>query len=552
MKNHTMYILSATLMVLCCSACTTSHPPQKNIPPEWNLSSSARASFAYLKFQELKQRGQNQEAIASLDEAIGILASPYLYLEKAEMLWQRKEIAPARDSLKEGIERFPESRDLYLSLAKTYEAARRWEDATTTLQEYLQLHPESWSMVQEVGALLIKQKEYARALDELQTIPENSRDASGWYLIGKAASKLGLQERAVSAYTKALAKDPHFFRAKAELGYLYEQEKKYVEALKIYEELASQGEPGSPLLLTMIRLQIKLNGPDKAFELTKQLPEDVDFQIDAANLFLNQDFYSYAAGILEPLADIEDLPSKGWFTLALLAYEGQRSPQKAETYLSNIPEDAPYFERALLFRADILYGLERYQDAGALVDQGIRMFPKQPSFILLKASLLKNRGEWEQAADLLGEAHTTWPESIDVLFNLGVLWDDQGNKTKGMEYMEKIIAIDPDYPEALNYLGYTLAEQGRNLDRALVLVKNALKGDPGNGYYLDSLAWVLFKLGKLDQAWEAIRQAVQLADEDPTIWEHYGTIAGALGKKDAARKGKTNAQRFRTEKPAKQ
>jgi tetratricopeptide (TPR) repeat protein len=296
----------------------------------------------------------------------------------------------------------------------------------------------------------------------------------------------------------------------------------------------------------MIRLHLKLNAPDKAFGLTKQRPNDMEFQIDAANLFLNQQFHSYAAGILEPLAENDDFPSKGWFTLALLAYEGQDAPQKAAAYLARIPEDDPYFERGLLFRTDLFYGQGNIEKALQLADQGINKFPDQPRFVLIKASLLREQGSWQKAAELLEKGHTTWPENIDILFSLGVLWDDHNDKSKAMEYMEKIIVINPDYPEALNYLGYSLAELEQNLDRALVLVNNALKQDPDNGYYMDSLAWVLFKQGKLDKAWGAIEQAVKLAGNDPTIWEHYAIIADALGKKDQAREGRAQAEKLHT------
>jgi tetratricopeptide (TPR) repeat protein len=535
-------LLAIALLACFMAGCASHDSP--TTPVNWNLSPNAQASFAYLQFQELKQQGNTREAIKALDKALDILPAPYLYLEKAELLWQSKEFGDAREALKDGIEHFPDTPDLYISLSKTYEAVRRWDDATVTLQDYLRLHPDNWNMVQEVGALLIKQQQFAQALDTLQTIPEADRTAQTWYLMGKSASSIGMQDRAIEAFTTALAKDPDFFRAKAELGYLYERNKQYVEALKIYEDLASQGEPDAPLLLTMIRLHLKLNAPDKAFNLTKQLPDNVEFQVDAANLFLNQRFYSYAAGILEPLAHQEELPSKGWFTLALLAYEGQNSLQKAQAYLAHIPESDPFFERALLFRSDLFYGLGNIDKALELADQGMKLFPKQPRFLLLKASLLKAKDQWEDAAHLLEKGRTTWPDNIDILFSLGVLWDDQGDKNKAMEYMEQIIAIDPDYPEALNYLGYSLAEMGQHLDRALVLVNNALKADPDNGYYMDSLAWVLFKQNKLHQAWEAIAQSVKLVTQDPTIWGHYADIAEALGDQEQARHGRAQASRF--------
>jgi len=116
--------------------------------------------------------------------------------------------------------------------------------------------------------------------------------------------------------------------------------------------------------------------------------------------------------------------------------------------------------------------------------------------------------------------------------------------------MEKLLVKHPDHAQALNYVGYTLAEEGRDLDRALVLVTNAAKQDPDNGYILDSVAWVYYKLGDLDKAWEYIRDAVTVTKDDPTLWEHYGDIAKAMGKKKEARKGYGKSLEFGAKDPA--
>ncbi len=541
--------LIGPLALLACIliGCAAQSTPSSSV--HWQLSPGAQASFAFLSFLELNQEGKSQEALQALDTALHLLPTPELYLEKANLLWQAKAIDEARETLKSGIQHFPQTADLSLFLAKTYEAVRRWDDATLVLQDYLRLHPQNQTFIKELGALLIQQEQYAAALDRLQTISESSRDEDTWYLMGKAASGMGMRKRAIQAFTAALDKDPEFFRAKAELGYLYEREKQYVEALKMYEELAGQGEPGAPLLLTMIRLHLKLNASERAFQLTQALPNDRDFQMDAANLFLKQQFYSYAASVLEPLAKEDDLPTRGWFLLALLAYEGQNAPHKAETYLTHIPRNDPYFERALLFRIELCYNQGKWEQAQDFANQGIQNFPRQPQFLLLKASLLRKTDKLNQALALLEKGMVTWPKHIDILFSLGVLWDEQQEKEKALEYMERIIAIDPDHHEALNYLGYSLAEQGRHLDRALVLIKNALKAEPSNGYYMDSLAWVLYKQGKLHKAWEAIDQAVKFVDKDPTIWEHYAVIAEAVGNNEQARQARARVKTCRQSQP---
>ncbi|MBF0525208.1 MAG: tetratricopeptide repeat protein, partial [Deltaproteobacteria bacterium] len=85
-------------------------------------------------------------------------------------------------------------------------------------------------------------------------------------------------------------------------------------------------------------------------------------------------------------------------------------------------------------------------------------------------------------------------------------------------------AIDQNYSNALNYIGYTYAEQGIKLDEAEQLIKKAASLDPDNGYITDSLGWVYYQKGDLDKAQTQLERAYQLVNDDPTITEHLGDI----------------------------
>jgi tetratricopeptide (TPR) repeat protein len=127
-----------------------------------------------------------------------------------------------------------------------------------------------------------------------------------------------------------------------------------------------------------------------------------------------------------------------------------------------------------------------------------------------------------------------------------MVYEALGRRPEGLALMETVIRAHPDHANALNYVGYTLAEENRELDRALVLVTKASALDPENGYILDSVAWVHFKKNDLAKAWEYIRYAVDVVEKDPTIWEHYGDIAAALGKVKEARKGYNFSLKFQS------
>jgi len=100
--------------------------------------------------------------------------------------------------------------------------------------------------------------------------------------------------------------------------------------------------------------------------------------------------------------------------------------------------------------------------------------------------------------------------------------------------MKTVIRLDPEHANALNYLGYTYAELGQNLDEAESLIKTALKQKPDDGYITDSLGWVYFKKGLFSQAVKLLETAVSLEPDDPTILEHLGDAYLKLDEKEKA------------------
>jgi tetratricopeptide (TPR) repeat protein len=96
--------------------------------------------------------------------------------------------------------------------------------------------------------------------------------------------------------------------------------------------------------------------------------------------------------------------------------------------------------------------------------------------------------------------------------------------------MQKVLQIDPNHADALNYIGYTYAEQGIHLDEAMALIKKALGIRPESGYIMDSLGWVYYKKGDYHKAIHHLENAVKLTPDDPTINEHLGDAY--LKKKD--------------------
>jgi Tfp pilus assembly protein PilF len=96
------------------------------------------------------------------------------------------------------------------------------------------------------------------------------------------------------------------------------------------------------------------------------------------------------------------------------------------------------------------------------------------------------------------------------------------------------IKLNPDYHEALNFLGYFYLEQNRNINKAGRMIRKALKIDPENGAYIDSLGWFYFRKGKFREALGQLEKAASLLS-DPVIYDHLGDVFIKLGDPESAK-----------------
>ena len=120
-------------------------------------------------------------------------------------------------------------------------------------------------------------------------------------------------------------------------------------------------------------------------------------------------------------------------------------------------------------------------------------------------------------------------------FNLAIVLEKTNRFDEMVDYLRRVIRINPKHADALNYLAYSFAEKGLHLDEAYALAKQALELKPENGYIMDTLGWVYFKSGKYDEALKTLLKAAEIVKDDPTVLEHVGDVYVVLGFKEKAR-----------------
>jgi predicted Zn-dependent protease len=142
--------------------------------------------------------------------------------------------------------------------------------------------------------------------------------------------------------------------------------------------------------------------------------------------------------------------------------------------------------------------------------------------------------EFTRAIEILEKLRQNEPQDIDVLFQLGAAYERSGKVGDAENAFLDLLNNNPSHAASLNYLGYMWAERGVNLDRAAEMIERAVKKEPRNGAFIDSLGWVYFRQGKLDLAEKHLVDAARLMPRDPTIQEHLGDLFARRGQRERA------------------
>ncbi len=187
-------------------------------------------------------------------------------------------------------------------------------------------------------------------------------------------------------------------------------------------------------------------------------------------------------------------------------------------------------------------------DAARLeVEKARKVEPSRP-LDLYAASLQAKSGDVPGAIAFLEGLLAEAPQDAEVLYNIGVIQGEAKNVEEAIRYMRIVLGLNPDHAGALNYVGYTFAERGENLDEAEAMIARALELKPDDGYITDSLGWVYYMRARpllaagnvaeakqwLGRAAEELERAAKLTGGDPVISEHLGDVHLALGQKKLA------------------
>lgn len=219
------------------------------------------------------------------------------------------------------------------------------------------------------------------------------------------------------------------------------------------------------------------------------------------------------------------------FETAKRLYKAKRY-QKALAVLLSVDED-PAENPELSYYLGLCYSqTEQYDEALLYLEQVVTT---HPDFLhlyqcrLLLAVIYTNTERYSLAEYEVKQLIDGGYASVQVYSVYSYLLFQQKRSDESLKYINMAMELDPENPNVLNSSGYIEAEEGYNLDKALDLCKQAVRKQPEQAAYLDSLGWVYYKLGKFSEAHRYIKRAYQLSDNHPIIKSHLKAVAKEIG-----------------------
>ncbi|MBU4261904.1 MAG: tetratricopeptide repeat protein [Proteobacteria bacterium] len=488
---------------------------------------AACSYFYFLWGKSAEDEQKYEEAMEAYEKAL-VCDPQAVYVDQklAVLLFNMGKKEQAIVQLEKMIAEDPANIQNRLLLANIYSSMGQNDQARAVYEAILKIAPDDPHTLLMLGALYASDRDYQQAqkiLERLVTVDDKSY--AGYSYLAKLYRELNYYDKAMEAYEKALALNWSPMLA-YEAADLYEYRQKYDEAAAIYKRLLEDDEANTKIRGRLARLYIVQGKIDEALaelqELKNYSSDTGVVDLAIGRVLLDEKRYPEAISLFEKMLEQKENKDVARTMLALTYYESG-DKDKAKKMLQEVPVTSKDYEESILMLAQILIGEKDNQRAVTLLRNVIAgEDTRRPSFYFLLASLLREEGDPDGGSKVFDQAVQAFPENSKVFFEYGLYLDRLGKPDEAVAKMEQVLAMTPEDAYALNYVGYTWADRGINLEKALEYIKRAVDLKPDDGFVRDSLGWVFFKMARYGEAVKELEAAAGMQPDDPTIQEHLG------------------------------
>jgi tetratricopeptide (TPR) repeat protein len=523
------FILSVLSLPSTFAATTTA--PDKSVETHTLLGSYLAANFAKNDNDAENATSFYRSALA-LDPASEVLLEQAFQTEASEADWQRA--VPLASQL---VVKDPGNRMAHLVLgldafkSKNYDKAQKQFEAASDglIGELTSALARSWTAVAAGDAdqaikILKMPKQAEGAQFYLNYHAALIADVGGKKDLAEKTFERGYQQhsrilRTALAYARHEAREGHTKKAKA-----------------ILDGLSDRDEDEQPVIVRELREEIKSG-------------KNVPLLVSSADEGMAEVFYGLGElltneggvnmGILYLQMALYVKPDHVPALVALAsAYESARRYEDAVAIYDRIDNAALHNDIAIRKAFD-LNSLEKVDEAKAILDKLADANPKDLKPLDALGTIMRARKRYAEAVDYYTRAIKLVKHSDkrywSLYYSRGTCYERLKNWPPAEADLKEALKLYPDQPMVLNYLGYSWVDQNENLKKGMELIEKAVALKPDDGYIVDSLGWAHFKLGNYKEAVRFLERAVELKPEDPVLNDHLGDALWHVGREREAR-----------------
>lgn len=461
----------------------------------------------------------------------------------------------------------------YYVTALDYEEQKDYTTAAKYYTRALQFHPNSYEIRYSLALNYYWLAQYQDVINLLDVISPNDEDVL--LLRGAAYMSSGKADSAVTNYIKLVKLDPDNMAAYMNLSSYYSRTHNLDSLIWVYEnitrlrpylfsnwrdlatyqaqngeyEKAKQSFQGSlkhnatveniSAYVGLAEMHYLLKHVDSTISTYKQVleiaPDNIIANTELSLLYVRLDSISQALPYAQNVVvnSPKDLMAKRRLAILYYGTDSLKSADSLFTIIVNAGNVHPinhfYLGRIAIAQEEYEIAVDEFKILTQLADTAIGSW-LDLGFAYRKLKDFDNEIKtYQTALPLLKNKDS----EVKLLFTMGAAYEQDGQIEEAVSIFEKLITHKPDYAQALNYLGYMLADRNQQLDYAKDLIKKAIKLEPDNPAFLDSYGWVYYRLNKFKKAIKHLKKASSLLS-DPIIYDHMGDAYKAIGDHDKA------------------
>ncbi len=504
---------------------------------------------AYTRLAELDSKGGKPEAaLAVLARGLsaGIEDEP-LYGELDRRVVEAAKAPDSSAKFRLAVEPARQDFAFYFILGRLEQEMKRYAQAAAAFREAVRLKPEFTNASLRLAGSLIADNHAKEAADvlreaakrEAEKDPKSGGNMMLWRFLADAELAAGNTPGAVEAMGRVVALDPEN-EANTALYLSLMDRAGQLDAAEAFLERRIAGHPDDPDRWVMLYAAFliehdrKLDRARKALEdALAEDPENVPLTVMLGQVFMKRKEYGTAADAFRRAVehDAENVGARAWLAQAFEEAGKLDEAEKTLREALRVNPGSGDFETEL---GRFLVRTRRASDEGvALLRKAAAASPDDPAAALAVASAYTHLKRHAEALPVLLALVQKHPDYKPARYSLAMTWDELKDFPKAEAELRGMLAKDPDDDMAANALGYLYAEKGICLDEAKRLLEVALKRQPENGAYLDSMGWVFYRKGDFAKALEYLQKAFE-TEKDAVIAEHLGDTCWRLGRRDDA------------------